>query len=323
MVLCQISILLVERTDIRDPKKFIFWIGNAISHAHEIKLYRQDPDPPSPGEQNWRKIMWWTILIKECILCMGFPQPPRVWPFGTPMLTMRDFAFPDAGASGVNIDIQALQSPAAALALIYIFRAKMFNQMYFNLQTIHEEIGGFSGRPFSGPLISQRHRMRQLLCSWFSEVPPGWWIRNLVESGAVDTQPSMAWAMAITEFLYWSAQVLICKDEMLVEMSPHTKPEFMAGHVPQIGYNWQPLQQAANGMIDIVERALSCSIAQFFPPSFLHPTFMAAAVQFKDANSRDPDIRQRGLHRIGVCIEIAHFLQKRYPSLSETVSKLE
>jgi hypothetical protein len=72
MVLCQISILLVERTDIRDPKNFIFWIGNVISHAHDIKLYRQDPDPPSAGEQNWRKIMWWTILIKECYFVWGF-----------------------------------------------------------------------------------------------------------------------------------------------------------------------------------------------------------------------------------------------------------
>ncbi|KAL3464662.1 hypothetical protein BJX64DRAFT_254042 [Aspergillus heterothallicus] len=122
IVLCQISILVIERTDANDIRNYSVWIGDAISHAHELKLYRQEAQPSSPHTRNWRKILWWAILIKECILCVALPQPPRVWPFGTPLLTMSDFAMEDA-----NIEAQIFQRPEATLAYIYILRARLFN----------------------------------------------------------------------------------------------------------------------------------------------------------------------------------------------------
>ncbi|KAL2848580.1 hypothetical protein BJY01DRAFT_246302 [Aspergillus pseudoustus] len=325
MVLCQVSILLVERTDSKDVKNYSVWIGNAISHAHDLKLYRQEPDPPSPSicKRNWRKILWWTILIKECILCMGVPQPPRIWPFSTPPLTLSDFAIEDVALSSIATEAQALQTPAATLAWIYIFRAKMFNQMFHSLRMMHEGMGGFSGRPFSGPLPSFRQTMHRQLCSWHSEVPLAWWIGNLVSSGIAETHPSVAWSMAVTEFLYWTAHIIIYKDEMLVELSPHTKPDFMAENASEAGYTRQLLQHAANCQIDVLRKALACNIGHFFPPAFLHGIFMAAAVQIRDAAGPDPDLRQRGICNLNVCIEISNQLLDKAPAMVGVVEKME
>ncbi|KAL2808219.1 hypothetical protein BJX63DRAFT_41326 [Aspergillus granulosus] len=323
MVLCQTSILLVDRIDLTDPKNLIFWIGNAITHAHDLKLYREEPNPPPPPYRNQRKLLWWEILIKECILCMGLPQPPRVWSFGTPFVTMSDFGFDDVQLSRNNSETQALQTPEATLALIFILKVKLFNQIYHILRNIHEDIGGFSGQPIGGLIPTVRQSMARQLHLWHDEVPSGLWIKNLVKTPIVSIQPSVAWAMAINEIQYWTSLMLIFKDDILVELSPHTKPGFMAEHGTRADYSRSLLQHAAGELICVLDNTILCNLSQFLPPSVLHPLILAAAICFQDATSPDPTLRQKSLCKIDVCLQVARQLVQKGPTLAGPVAKME
>ncbi|KAL3464661.1 hypothetical protein BJX64DRAFT_286153 [Aspergillus heterothallicus] len=188
---------------------------------------------------------------------------------------------------------------------------------------MHEEMGHFSGRPISAPLAPLRQSMRQQLWSWHSEVPQAWWIESLMESGVAAAQPSVAWSMAVTEASFWASLMLIYKDDMLVELSPHTKPEFMAEHLPQVGFTRQLLQQAANGYIDVMVRAMTYSIGHFLPPAFLHGIFQAAAVQSRSAASPDPSLCQHSLRNLTGCLEALKRLLDKAPTMTGVVAKME
>jgi hypothetical protein len=176
---------------------------------------------------------------------------------------MSDFALEEA-ESNCPEQAQHHESAAATLALMFIQRVRMYSQIFHALRTLHEVIGRFHGTPFSGPHIALRKNLSQLLYSWYSEVPSGWWVRNMSDSAEmVPGQRSMLELMASTEILYWTAQMLIYRDDLLVELSPHTKPEFMGEHGPQAGHTRQLLHHAAGELLSVTQRAFALDAGQY------------------------------------------------------------
>ncbi|KAL3451073.1 hypothetical protein BJX65DRAFT_304481 [Aspergillus insuetus] len=323
VVLCQVSILLTERIELTDAKNVIFWTGNAIAHAHDTKLYRQEPRSPSPPKRNLRKILWWIILIKECTLCMGLPHAPRVWPFGTPLVTMSDFALGEA-ESNCPEQAQHHEPAAATLALMFIQRVRMYSQIFHVLRTLHEVIGRFRATPFSGPHIALRQNLSQLLYSWYSEVPSGWWVRNMGDNAEMVTgKRSMLVLMTSTEIVYWTAQMLIYRDDLLVELSPHTKPGFMAEHGPQAGHTRQLLHHAAGELVSVAQRSYALDAGQYLTGAFIFAVFSIAAIFFQDSGSPDVGTRQNSLRMINACLDLAHRSRDKAPSMTGSVAKME
>ncbi|KAL2850779.1 hypothetical protein BJX68DRAFT_236294 [Aspergillus pseudodeflectus] len=254
---------------------------------------------------------------------MGLPNPPRVWPFGTPLVTMSDFALEEA-ESNCPEQAQHHESAAATLALMFIQRVRMYSQIFHVLRTLHEVIGRFHGTPFSGPHIALRKNLSQLLYSWYSEVPSGWWVRNMSDSAEmVPGQRSMLALMASTEIVYWTTQMLIYRDDLLVELSPHTKPEFMAEHGPQAGHTRQLLHQAAGELISVAQRAFALDAGQYLAGAFIFAVFTVAAIFFQDSGSPDVGTRENSLRMIKECLDLAHRSLDKVPSMAGAVAKME
>ncbi|KAJ0414328.1 hypothetical protein BJY00DRAFT_318894 [Aspergillus carlsbadensis] len=300
VVLCQVSILLTERIEMTDPKNAIFLIGNAIAHAHNAKLYRQEPISSSTLKRNLRKILWWIVLIKECTLCMGLSQPPRIWPFDTPLVTMRDFALEEAESNCLE-QAQHHKPAAATLALMFIHRVRMFSQIFHVLRTLHEVIGRFHGTPFSGPHIALRQNLSQLLYSWYSEVPSGWWVRNMGDGAEIVTsQRSMLALMASTEI-----------------------PGFMAEHGPQARHTRQLLHHAAGELVSVAQRVFALDSGQYISGVFVFAVFSIAAIFFQDSSSPDVGTRENSLRMINACLDLARRSLDKAPNMAGPIAKME
>ncbi|KIW35563.1 uncharacterized protein PV07_02253 [Cladophialophora immunda] len=333
IVICQASLFLIGWASRSNLKDATYWLGTAISQAHVLKLHRSEQtssmNPPKQHrKRNLRRILWWSILMKECDLCMSIGQPPRVWPFGTPMLTMSDLGLEETGA--LTIDSLAPQSQQAldplspALATVCILKAKLCWHIYRIMRNIHEDLSPWDGQPCANPLPFLRQYMVQELYRWRSEIPIELNSKNLLRDGLGGTPRSVTWAVSVVEMIYCAAHFLVHRDGMLMDdISEHISPDSVTDRCPPTDYSRCFLRQAANETTEILEALLNCGLARFLPPSSLINMCLAASTLFRDANSADPGTRKASLQKVDVCIKVSKLLADMAPSMREVVTKMQ
>ncbi|OAP59607.1 hypothetical protein AYL99_06905 [Fonsecaea erecta] len=334
MVICQASLLLIGWASRSNLKDATYWLGTAIAQAHVLKLHRSEhvssihPLPKQQRKRNLRRILWWSILMKECDLCMSIGQPPRVWPFGTPMLTMNDLGLEETGALGIDSLApqaqQALDPLSPALAMVCILKAKLCWHIYRIMRNIHEDLSPWDGQPCANPLPFLRQYMVQELYRWRSEIPIELNSKNLLRDGFGGAPRSVVWAVSVVEMIYCAAHFLVHRDGMLMDdISEHVSPDSVTDRCPPTDYSRCFLRQAANETTELLEGLISCGLARFLPPSSLINICLAASTLFRDANSADASTRKINLQKVDVCIKVLKLLADMAPSMREVVNKMQ
>ncbi|KIW77769.1 hypothetical protein Z517_07602 [Fonsecaea pedrosoi CBS 271.37] len=336
ITICQASLFLIGWASRSNLKDATYWLGTAISQAHILKLHRAEHVSPLKSskpqrKRNLRRILWWSILMKECDLCMSIGQPPRVWPFGTPMLTMSDFGLEDTGALGVESVVpqshqsqQRLDALSPALATVCILKAKLCWHIYRIMRNIHEDLSPWDGQQCANPLPFLRQYMVQELYRWRSDVPIELNSKNLLRDSLGSTPRSVTWAVCAVELIYCAAHFLVHRDGMLVDdISEHISPDSVTDRCPPTDYSRCFLRQAANETAEILEGVIDCGLAMFLPPSALINICLAASTFFRDANSSDASARKTNLHKLDMCIKVSNMLADMAPSMREVVTKMQ
>ncbi|KIW90287.1 uncharacterized protein Z519_08931 [Cladophialophora bantiana CBS 173.52] len=333
IVICQASLFLIGWASRSNLKDATYWLGTAIAQAHVLKLHRSEPASlMNPAKQqrkrNLRRILWWSILMKECDLCMSIGQPPRVWPFGTPMLNMTDLGLEENGAPSIDSMApqiqQAFDPLPPALATICILKAKLCWHIYRIMRNIHEDLSPWDCQPRANPLPFLREYMVQELYRWRSEIPVELNSKNLLGDGIGGSQRGVTWAISVLEMIYCAAHFLVHRDGMLMDdISEHVSPDSVTDRCPPTDYSRCFLRQAANETAEILEGLLNCGLAKFLPPSSLINICLAASTFFRDANSADPNMRKTCLQKVDVCIKVSKLLADMAPSMKEVVAKMQ
>ncbi|KAL3476422.1 hypothetical protein BJX99DRAFT_258549 [Aspergillus californicus] len=321
IVLCQASLMLYGRIVQNDPVDVVHWVGNAISEAHSLQLYKTEPSPLQTRKRNLRRLIWWSVLVVECEICTNLGLPPRVWPFGTPMIAMSDFGLEEADISTPSPEDSKI--PAAKAAMIFILKAKLCNQIYHVMRHIHEDILPWTARPTGRPHPGLRQYLAQQLRSWYSEVPSEFLCRNIVQVGASPSQPGLASSMAVVEMMFWTAHLLIFRDDMTLHLLHLSSPESMASHSIRTDYSRHLLRNAASEVVGILERFLGCNMGHLLLPTTLPQMFLSAGILFQDANDTDRETCEDNLRKIDVCLEASQSLLEIYPALDHLATKIQ
>ncbi|KIX97122.1 uncharacterized protein Z520_07236 [Fonsecaea multimorphosa CBS 102226] len=333
IVICQASLFLIGWASRSNLKDATYWLGTAISQAHVLKLHRSEHvtsmnPPKQQRKRNLRRILWWSILMKECDLCMSIGQPPRVWPFGTPMLTMSDLGLDESGVLGIDSlapeSQQAFDPLPPVLATVCILKAKLCWHIYRIMRNIHEDLSPGDAQPYANPLPFLRQYMVQELYRWRSEIPIELNSKSLLRDGLGGLPRSVAWAVSVVEMIYCAAHFLVHRDGMLLDdMSEHVSPDSVTDRCPPTDYSRCFLRQAANETTEVLEGLVNCGLARFLPPSSMINICLAASTLFRDANSADASTRKTSLQKVDVCIKVSKLLADMAPSMREVVTKMQ
>lgn len=264
--------------------------------------------------------------MKECDLCMYIGQPPRVWPFGTPMLNLNDFDLGSRSAGMVSDEMPHAfgSSPASKLAMACIMKAKLCVQIYRVLRHIHEEILPCSGQTLGAPLVFLRQHMVHELHRWRADVPAELSCKNLLKGNLDASQRSLAWSIAVIELIYWSAHSLICREDLLVgDVLDHINMESISRRGRKNAYNQSYLQRSATETTEILERLVSCKLSEFLPPSSVISISLAVSTLLADVNAADAAIRRTALSKLDVCLKVSKGLADLSPSVRIVVQKMQ
>ncbi|KAJ9612471.1 hypothetical protein H2200_004068 [Cladophialophora chaetospira] len=81
IVACQAAMLLISWGSYQTCRDPFYWLGVAISQACSLKIHKPESDSNTPrSDQMLRQRIWWTIIIKECDVCLTLGRPPRISP---------------------------------------------------------------------------------------------------------------------------------------------------------------------------------------------------------------------------------------------------
>ncbi|RDW94216.1 fungal specific transcription factor domain-containing protein [Aspergillus mulundensis] len=302
LVICQASILIVNHPYQQGPKDAGYWSGVAIAQAHALRLYRAEQSAFTNREFNVERILWWSILVRECDMCMLKDQPPRVWPHGTPMLSMSDF--------GLAEDSEGL---AARLARTYILRAKLTLRIYRVMRSLYEDVKPWDPKQVTVMPVLRQH-MALLLGSWHDDVPEELRCEYLMQNGFGASQPGVAWAMWMCETVYWAATMLVYLGDLRLDDLEQKGREYLADR-----RNQPALRHAATQITKTLAELLTYSTNLFLP--HVAYFFLAAFIHLQDSKSTDPEIHQIGQRNLEISLQAAHTLSKVFPFLAEMDSR--
>ncbi|KAI9375972.1 hypothetical protein BJX61DRAFT_539288 [Aspergillus egyptiacus] len=313
-VLCQASILLAHRTTHFNARACNIWSGNAISYAHNMKLYRTDLTSWNSSEPNRRRILWWTVLMQECDVCMYTGQPPRVWPQDTPMLSLRDFGMEEGSP---------LQGPAVKIAMVCILKAKLSNRIYQIMRSWYEDIQPWRGKQSRTPLPALKQYMTQQLVSWYAELPPELRWENIRQCARSADQPGVTFGMAMVELTYWSAHLLMHKDNMSLAVGENeSRVEDVTDYTVRNDSKRPCLRHSATRILGVATTLLAANISFCLNVGALAKVVLATTVFLQDLKSSDPTLRRSSLRKLSVSCGVMRTLADTIPLLAEYAEQI-
>lgn len=333
VAICQASLLLLDWNSEENPKDASFWLGTSIAQGHSLALYRdsqeQDANTAEPGRPNLQRLLWWGILLKECDYCIATGQPPRVSPFGTPMLSLKDFGFEDDGTLA-PLDSNQLPRESNKLsclqALACIKKATLCHHVYRIMRYVHEDNPN-SRRPVPrGMCPALRDCLAGELYEWHSNIPDFLDWRTLLRSDAPGpSNRSLAWVMAVIQLIYWTAHIMLYN----TKLSPTSGGYGVIvdaqeeKHHPEGDYSLCLLRQSTMEVTEILEKLTTCNLTIFLPPSSLNNVCLIGSSLFREIIGTYEDVHPEHVRKFELCVEASKVMADINPGLRETITALQ
>ncbi|KIW33427.1 uncharacterized protein PV07_00279 [Cladophialophora immunda] len=314
LVACQAAMLLISWGSYEHSRDPFYWMGIAISEACSLRIHRPEADTNLPkNEQRLRQRIWWTIIMKECDVCLTLGRPPRISPHRTPLPQHDAFTntsqlsnyshLPETGKLRRDPWIQR------RLEMAYIEKAKLATVIYRILRF------SSSNDDFVSCQKNRNARIWQLeseLKDWRLQLPMELTSFDTALNLSEDADRSLQMTMSILHLTQLMALIMLHKSE--VSVATWTK-------CLQIGEDWfednealnaqghtKSVRQAAHEITAIHKTLHEQQLTPSLPTTCIATVCTAVFVHLLDARSTEGSIRNSALEHLDTCLTILHEL---------------
>ncbi|KIW90966.1 uncharacterized protein Z519_08749 [Cladophialophora bantiana CBS 173.52] len=310
LVACQAALLLISWGSNEHSRDPFYWMGIAISQACSLKIHKAESDANLPkNDQLLRQRIWWTIIMKECDICLTLGRPPRISPHRTPLLQHEAFMnrsqttnyshLPETGKLRRDPWIQR------RLEMAWIEKAKLAIIIYRILRL------SCSSDDFVNCQSNRNARIWQLeseLKDWRLQLPMELTSFNTALNLSEDADRSLQMTMSILHLTQLMALIMLHKSE--VSISGWTK-------CLQNGEDWlednealdaqghtKSVRQAASEITAIHKALHEQQLTPSMPTTGIATVCTAVFVHLLDARSTGGFIRNSALEHLDTCLTI-------------------
>lgn len=293
-------------------KDAFHWLGVAISQACSLKIQRPDSCCSLPkSEQALRQRIWWSLIMRECDVCLSMGRPPRISPHGTPMLQQEAFVnsaratdyseLPETGKLRRDAWIQR------RLELACIEKAKLALIIYRILRLPR------SGGDSSINASTRNARVWQLeseLKDWRLQLPMELTSFNPALNLSDDSDRSLQLTISLIHLTQLMALILLHKSE--VSLAGWTEnnnggddwDEDDGGAAMDAQGHTRSMRQAAYEMTVIHKTLHDQRLTPSIPTIGIATVCAAVFVHLLDARSAPASIRRAGLEQLDTCVSV-------------------
>ncbi|OAP62785.1 hypothetical protein AYL99_02012 [Fonsecaea erecta] len=307
VVACQAAMLLISWGSYEHSRDPFYWLGIAISQACSLRLHAPESDSNLPKhEQMLRQRLWWTLIMKECDVCLTLGRPPRISPHRLALPQHDAFTntsqlcnythLPETGKLRRDPWIQR------RLEMAYIEKAKLATIIYRILRLAS------SNDDFVSCQRNRNARIWQLeseLKDWRLQLPMELTSFDTALNLSEDADRSLQMTMSILHLTQLMALIMLHKGE--VSVASWTK-------CLQIGEDWfddnealdaqghtKSVRQAAHEITSIHKTLHEQQLTPSLPTTCIATVCTAVFVHLLDAKSTAGSIRDSALEHLDTC----------------------
>ncbi|KIW68041.1 hypothetical protein, variant [Phialophora macrospora] len=308
----QAAVLLVTWGSNKHSRDAFYWLGIAISLACALKMHSPEGSASLPkAEQSLRRRIWWTIIMKECDICLTLGRPPRVSPYRTALLQQEAFTndarltdyskLPETGKLRRDPSVQP------RLDMACMEKAKLSLVIYRILQ-LPRSSSDYTGNPHR-----RNARIWQLeseLKDWRLQLPMELTSFNPTLTLSEDADRSLQMAISILHLTQLMALIMLHKSEVPFATwleSPVSMPgddwleddgaRDAQGHI-------KSMRQAAHEITAIHKTLHERGLTPSIPTIGVAAVCTAVFVCLLDARSAQASVRQASLDRLDTCLVV-------------------
>ncbi|KAH0848605.1 hypothetical protein FOPE_02510 [Fonsecaea pedrosoi] len=310
LVTCQASILLSSWASYEHSRDPFYWMGVAISEACTLRIDKPGSNTNLPKkDQVLRQRIWWTLILRECDICLTLGKPPRISLYRSPLPQHDIFGntaslshyshLPETGKLRRDPWIQR------RLEMAYIEKAKLALVIYQILKLSSSNDDVASGQKSRNARIWQ---LESELKDWRLQLPMELTsydaALNLFEGADRSLQMTMS-TLLLTQLM---AVVMLHRSEASATNWPKSS---------QIGGDWfddiealdaqghtRSIRQAAHEITTIHETLHEQQLTGSLPPTCVATICTAVFVHLLDARSTEGPIREAALKHLDTCLTI-------------------